>query len=462
MNTDYSILGLEPGASEAEIKKAYFKMVRLHSPESDPEQFQKIRKAYEHLKDAKTKPDGPVFPSLDDPGAIKMMQQVQTYRHEKNLKLFRDSCEEAWRRFPNDIQFLYLLIIAQRQCGNTGKAVKNAELLVGKDPDNKWFHKELAFSYKERGFTHKAFAACEKAYELGCRDIDLVLLYAGACNDNHLYDKGVSILLEIAQQDTRWPKNEIQKVVNVYTGLLIMNYHSEKQYLSEILEGLYRFLGKYSIYTKEYLPELSLLLANACMNVTYHSEEYQKVEQIFSYAWNACTTDEEKEIIDDSINLYYFQRIVADPRIDDMLVSYLELFLDSDEEDLTYQKFAATDIQLCMIEQREDVLKQAAVIKQEHPHIYEKIADFVQKLENAKKIGFLKDSLLKTYQRLEPMYMGGQYYELYPQEKIKAMGTLINEGNEYEPYVRSTKKIGRNDPCPCGSGRKYKHCCMNK
>lgn len=23
-------------------------------------------------------------------------------------------------------------------------------------------------------------------------------------------------------------------------------------------------------------------------------------------------------------------------------------------------------------------------------------------------------------------------------------------------------KIGRNDPCPCGSGRKYKHCCLNR
>jgi uncharacterized protein YecA (UPF0149 family) len=21
-------------------------------------------------------------------------------------------------------------------------------------------------------------------------------------------------------------------------------------------------------------------------------------------------------------------------------------------------------------------------------------------------------------------------------------------------------KIGRNDPCPCGSGKKYKHCCL--
>ena len=27
-----------------------------------------------------------------------------------------------------------------------------------------------------------------------------------------------------------------------------------------------------------------------------------------------------------------------------------------------------------------------------------------------------------------------------------------------QPFIRSTPKVGRNDPCPCGSGRKYKHC----
>ncbi len=27
-----------------------------------------------------------------------------------------------------------------------------------------------------------------------------------------------------------------------------------------------------------------------------------------------------------------------------------------------------------------------------------------------------------------------------------------------QPMVRPTQKVGRNDPCPCGSGRKYKHC----
>ncbi len=28
-----------------------------------------------------------------------------------------------------------------------------------------------------------------------------------------------------------------------------------------------------------------------------------------------------------------------------------------------------------------------------------------------------------------------------------------------QPYVREGRKVGRNEPCPCGSGKKYKHCC---
>lgn len=28
-----------------------------------------------------------------------------------------------------------------------------------------------------------------------------------------------------------------------------------------------------------------------------------------------------------------------------------------------------------------------------------------------------------------------------------------------QPYEREKPKVGRNDPCPCGSGKKYKHCC---
>ena len=33
------------------------------------------------------------------------------------------------------------------------------------------------------------------------------------------------------------------------------------------------------------------------------------------------------------------------------------------------------------------------------------------------------------------------------------------EPAKVETFVRSGRKVGRNEPCPCGSGKKYKHCC---
>ncbi len=36
-------------------------------------------------------------------------------------------------------------------------------------------------------------------------------------------------------------------------------------------------------------------------------------------------------------------------------------------------------------------------------------------------------------------------------------GSPRNDGT----YKHAGKKIGRNDPCPCGSGKKYKKCCLN-
>ncbi len=39
---------------------------------------------------------------------------------------------------------------------------------------------------------------------------------------------------------------------------------------------------------------------------------------------------------------------------------------------------------------------------------------------------------------------------------------FLDEAYPFEaPYVRAEPKIGRNDPCPCGSGKKYKKCCLD-
>ena len=40
---------------------------------------------------------------------------------------------------------------------------------------------------------------------------------------------------------------------------------------------------------------------------------------------------------------------------------------------------------------------------------------------------------------------------------------MANPQPEVVPQpVRNETKVGRNDPCPCGSGKKYKQCCLAK
>ena len=52
-----------------------------------------------------------------------------------------------------------------------------------------------------------------------------------------------------------------------------------------------------------------------------------------------------------------------------------------------------------------------------------------------------------------------------PKRVAVAKPTIAGQGDgtiKRKPVNRASRKIGRNDPCPCGSGKKYKNCCMLK
>ena len=40
-----------------------------------------------------------------------------------------------------------------------------------------------------------------------------------------------------------------------------------------------------------------------------------------------------------------------------------------------------------------------------------------------------------------------------------AMEGALKQPASKSPRIREADKVGRNDPCPCGSGKKYKKCC---
>ena len=69
------------------------------------------------------------------------------------------------------------------------------------------------------------------------------------------------------------------------------------------------------------------------------------------------------------------------------------------------------------------------------------------------------EELLKTYKR---RYINNKIISsttvLYRSNAFSSTLGII-EDNENKPEIDTSKKIGRNDPCPCGSGKKYKKCC---
>ncbi len=53
--------------------------------------------------------------------------------------------------------------------------------------------------------------------------------------------------------------------------------------------------------------------------------------------------------------------------------------------------------------------------------------------------------------------------QIYEQERVAAMAAIDREymvpmAHHPTPVQRAVGKVGRNDPCPCGSGKKFKKC----
>ena len=72
-------------------------------------------------------------------------------------------------------------------------------------------------------------------------------------------------------------------------------------------------------------------------------------------------------------------------------------------------------------------------------------------------LAFDKEKLYKNMvdAKADWLYELPQWEAIFTEEKRKEL--YKEQKNAHT--IRKEKKIGRNDPCPCGSGKKYKKCC---
>ncbi len=88
---------------------------------------------------------------------------------------------------------------------------------------------------------------------------------------------------------------------------------------------------------------------------------------------------------------------------------------------------------------------------------------FLQMLENIKRdvIVFLYRVSIRTEEDIELAENRENKQKVnyrHPSVSSSLSNNPQEEGSPDKPYVRGKPKIGRNEPCPCGSGKKYKQC----
>ena len=62
--------------------------------------------------------------------------------------------------------------------------------------------------------------------------------------------------------------------------------------------------------------------------------------------------------------------------------------------------------------------------------------------------------------KVYPYFVWQAYYSKY--RETPPVGEWTHDARGLEEFEEHLRNIGRNDPCPCASGRKFKACCIHK
>jgi hypothetical protein len=98
MLVDYLTMELSLTASDKEIRKRYLELIRRHTPEKDPETFQKISAAYEHIRDEPSRIRTLLFEPMKikdtETAILDLIDSAKLRRQRVGLKTLFTACEK--------------------------------------------------------------------------------------------------------------------------------------------------------------------------------------------------------------------------------------------------------------------------------------------------------------------------------------------------------------------------------
>jgi tetratricopeptide (TPR) repeat protein len=436
----YEVLGIANTAAEAEIKKAYFGMVRKYQPDRSPEEFKEIRAAYETLMDRKKRAD---YDAINDlpPVVVPLFHDAQRFhrfgRLDKAAELYRlilkshPELDKVREQYANNFY----------DDNKTGKAIEVWEELCRRNPGNPRYARELAHCYFQRGWVKKSEAETRRALDLDPSSIEgwtqLISCAVENIKTSSDFVDGLSSLVNKALAAVKDVKTEEWRKIYLHAqGFLaagIRKVDFAMRHLREIIR-LIREGGQEGRHEgQEALNEMLLIPPNSL------AELYPDLKEMADLLPDISMM---QRLQLDAVRLSFEIEGLAKKKIPDVFIDLFRILNAGYEyED---DELEVTAIEYHLLDDKKNYEPYVRRLKGEFPEIYDLHSSFF-------------DDFLRVR---DPEKMLRQRSRIL--KKSKGRVVFDEEDPESEQPVtvrRSQPKVGRNDPCPCGSGKKYKHCC---
>ncbi|MDR1573890.1 MAG: DnaJ domain-containing protein [Clostridiales Family XIII bacterium] len=434
----YELLGAEKTANAQEIKRAYYTLVKRYPPERFPEEYKSLRAAYDILSDEKKRAEYDRSESLPSDAAplfehARKLEEIG--RYDQSAEVY----ELILRLHPKLEGVTVALARSFEMQGKNGKAISVWKKLCALDPENTEYAYELALSYDQRGWRKKAFDQYRRALELDDGNVDCWLSLLNCRLDP---SQDADSLSDLCEEGIRALKRHGKESIRLYAYAAMFSLRNDtaaaKGYLGDIVRAMRAGLGDEAEHAEEivrFLLETSMFMSQTSF-VKYIREMAETLPRINDDLRDRLAKANREEEIE-SLEELGFSVLFYD------LLSALNK--DCGCEDCKLD-LAAMEYGLLadMNSYRSELLR----LRKEFPFLYELHADFFNEALRTKDIQKL------LYRRVKILSKKG----VVPTR----LADYEEFDNDFEPMqtVRRTEaKIGRNDPCPCGSGKKYKNCC---
>jgi tetratricopeptide (TPR) repeat protein len=441
----YETLGIARTAGNDEIKRAYFSLVRKCQPDRFPKEFKEIRAAYETLSDKQKRAEYDAIGELPS-SVAPLFYEAQRLDHLGMRNKAAELYQKILESHPdlNTVREKYAKSLAIDD--KTGKAIEVWEELCRRDPANSNYARELSQNYADRGWHKKALAEIQRALKLDRKSIDNWVwltdcIVMGIKKDASIFNEIEKVSLE-AIEVLKDVKTDEWKKIRLYTELFIAcgikKINNARSYLREIIR-IVRENGRNG--RKEGCKALDgIMLVIPCVGL---APLYPELKELVNLLPEIDAHIRDK--FDDVRFSYEIEELPKKGFNEIFRDLFRILNLDIEEE---YDEIEILSIEYIIIKDKSDFAPQIRRLKEEFPEIYALNSSFFNELLRTRDPDKMMYHLAKKVDKLK------RKFGIRDED-------IDSESDDYvQPTIRRTQpKVGRNDPCPCGSGKKYKRCC---